>query len=414
MEIYSIRIDGISNIDRASLEFDTINALVAPNGYGKSNILHAIEFGIKFMTATEQERASMLNSRFKPNNLSISGSDFLFEITGKTNLNGSELLFVYCFKAAWATDSSQGSILYESLKVKAPSDQRYRQQIDRKTANECFIVPSATGRCTKRIDLSGLQLALSLIANSSVMYLCNISKQIANIDIPNVQTLDNPESYFAIEGGKELKIFGGMTLSQYLYNLSQNDVQNYSILKDGLQQLIPSITEFSPEVIVLADGQRKIYDVRIRERHTINPTSISLLSSGSKRMIFLFTLCIAACKQGIPMIMLEEPENSVHPRLMENLLLTLKNYATNTKILLTSHSPYLMRYLLPGQMWFGLPNNNGIATFAKVKPSKLKSLYRYAGDMELTFGEFMFDFMLDIEDDNEKLSTYFEYDYGEK
>jgi len=42
-----------------------------------------------------------------------------------------------------------------------------------------------------------------------------------------------------------------------------------------------------------------------------------------------------------------------------------------------------------------------------VDPSKLKFLYKYAGDMELTFGEFMFDFMLDVENDNEKLDKYF-------
>ena len=105
--------------------------------------------------------------------------------------------------------------------------------------------------------------------------------------------------------------------------------------------------------------------------------------------------------------MLEEPENSVHPRLMENLLLAMQNYSSGTKILMTSHSPYLMRYLQPEQMYFGLPMQDGIAHFARVNPAKMKYLYRYAGDMELTFGEFMFEFILDIETDAERISTFF-------
>ena len=61
----------------------------------------------------------------------------------------------------------------------------------------------------------------------------------------------------------------------------------------------------------------------------------------------------------------------------------------------------------PEQMYFGLPRHDGLAHFSKVNPSKLKYLYKYAGDMELTFGEFMFDFMLDMENDSEKLTSFF-------
>lgn len=409
MVINGFTIEGILNIEHASLMLESMNALIAPNGYGKSNMLRAIEFGIRFMTADIQERKNMLNSRFTPNNISMFRKDFLFGITGSIYSNGSELLFDYSYKTTWATESSDGRILEEHLKVKAPADQRYRQQINRPGTNECLFVPSATGRCSKHLAVAPLQLALSLIADSSVMFLHDVARQIASVAISNIETLDNPESYFSIESNKGVQMLGGMTLSHYLYNLKQNDNQNYSMLRDGIQQLMPNIIDFSPEVIVLADGQSKIYDVRIKERHNVNPTSINQLSGGSKRIIFLYTMCIAAQSRDIPMIMLEEPENSVHPKLMENLLLTLHNYASGTKILMTSHSPYLMRYLSPEQMCFGLPKDDGLAHFAKVNPSKQKYLYRYAGDMELTFGEFMFEFMLDMEGNKkEKLSAFFE------
>lgn len=407
MRIDGFIIDGIANLENVNLEVGALNALVAPNGYGKSNVLRAIDFGIRFLSSEESERRQMLQGRFVPINSSAPGKDFSFEISGCMELEDTAWQFVYGYRCAWAKEGADGAVLTESLRVKKPLEQRFRQMISRSEAEGCLIVPSATGRCNKPFEVSPLQLALSAIARSSTMYLGPMASKIFGIRVPNLDTLDNPESYFSTGAGKGIAMLGGMTLSEYLYRLKESEPDNYALLEDGLLQLIPGITEFSPEMITLPDGITRIYDVRVKEAHCIRPTSILQLSSGSKRMIFLFTLCIAARRRQIPLIMMEEPENSVHPRLMENLLLTLQNYGADAKLLLTSHSPYLMRHLRAEQMYFGLPSHDGLARFAKVIPSKLKQLYRYAGDQELTFGEFMFDFMLDAESDNDIVEKYF-------
>ena len=51
MIIDGFDIKGISNIGHVRLDIREMNALIAPNGYGKSNVLSAISFGMDFLKA---------------------------------------------------------------------------------------------------------------------------------------------------------------------------------------------------------------------------------------------------------------------------------------------------------------------------------------------------------------------------
>ena len=59
MTVRGFVIEGISNIGSLRLDVGSLNALIAPNGYGKSNVLRAIGFGMDFLSATEQEKCQI-------------------------------------------------------------------------------------------------------------------------------------------------------------------------------------------------------------------------------------------------------------------------------------------------------------------------------------------------------------------
>lgn len=69
MTVRGFVIEGISNIGSLRLDVGSLNALIAPNGYGKSNVLRAIGFGMDFLSAIEQEKVQMMRSRFVPINI---------------------------------------------------------------------------------------------------------------------------------------------------------------------------------------------------------------------------------------------------------------------------------------------------------------------------------------------------------
>ena len=94
----------------------------------------------------------------------------------------------------------------------------------------------------------------------------------------------------------------------------------------------------------------------------------------------------------------EEPENSINPSLFKQYIEVINDLSENTKIIITSHSPYLVDYLPPENLYIGCSNDCDIAVFKKIKKRAIKSLYRDSKEMDMSYGEYVFDLVSTGED----------------
>ena len=310
--------------------------------------------------------------------------------------------------------------------MKSDDDLKFRSYINREDTNVAYYLASPTGRCSKQLLVDNNILALNKLANFDDLFYIDSIRQLNRLDVREIGTLQHPDNLFnmiapdddvnelSLDYPRESKV------GYYLNSLKKLAPNKYELLKDVVTGLLVTIEDFEPVQIDLRKDVEEeetkdlpfrlpetFYDVRVKERYNNQYTSISRISSGSKKIFFILTLVIAAEINKIPLLLLEELENSVHPRLLQNLLTAIVQLAGDTKVLITSHSPYLIKYLEPTKMKFGIPTELGVADFRSLKPNKVAKVLKNASAEEVSVGEYMFEMLLDMDCNDELINEYF-------
>ena len=91
-------------------------------------------------------------------------------------------------------------------------------------------------------------------------------------------------------------------------------------------------------------------------------------------------------------------------------MIGLDNFVEGSKIILTSHSPFLINYINPNSLYIGVPNPNYEATFRKIKQNSINKLIEQSRANSMMAGEYVFDLMNGTEEDFEELNGYLEND----
>lgn len=430
IEIKKIIVGGFTNIKKVELVLQDITGLLSLNNYGKSNVFKAISFGVNFLQKDGLDKfANIMYQRDNiPLNNSIAGKDFEFEIELKTD-NRSSILYGYSF--TWPTNTDEARMTGEYLKIKEKGERKFKSLIKR-DKEKCLYLSSLKGRCDTLLKIDSHQLAINKLINYDNLHYHSSLEDLFKVKIKEINTLADPKSYFEHPnevsyvymdkpGKKHTAIPSTGEMSRFLYYLMKEEKRKYNLFQDAIGQLLPDIVSLEPVKIELKketqtlrekvpfDVSEASFNVLVKDRNLNQKLSINKLSDGSKRILYVLLMAIAVERAGVGLLMVEELENSIHPSLFQKLLIVLKTFAKNTKVLFTSHSPYLIQYIKPELLYIGLPDNDGVARFLKFKKSKTNSFFKEASEYGLSSGDYLFNLLIqDADTRKEKEQMFFE------
>lgn len=408
MDIQRIEIKGFKNITSTSLQFDRITTLIGLNGCGKSNIIDAIDFGWDFIHAPNKLKSRLMGIKANiPILKTNAGVDYSFLVEATHEKKGVVYSVEYSFSFSWAKNDNEGKINTEVLRIKKlEKGQKYNTFISRKGLNAEYK-SSETGRCDHRISILSNGLVFNkLLALDDLFYL-DILQSFDNTAFYVDRHLDASESYspdpVMMKSSTGLDLYSVNNIPRVVYLLKNEHPQHYERLLSAFMQLFPDITKIGVEELKLDQAalssialpeslpiiySDSIYIMNVIDKRLAQPLLFDKLSDGTKRIFLMFTYAILADIRGLSMIAIEEPENTIHPKLLQSFLSIITQLVDNSKIIITSHSPYMLQYIHPSWIYVCVPTGDGHVDFRKI--SKINLLVKDSVEFDVSVGDYLF------------------------
>lgn len=428
MKIQAVLIDGFKNLSNVRILFDNITALVALNNFGKSNVLSGIDFGLDFIKASIEDKKDMMsNSNLIPINCSMIGRNYKYEMEVSTDINFKEYIIQYGYEFEWKdSEDKEPRIVSEFLKAKLnEKGQKFTQLINR-TVDTALYKSSETGRCSSKIKVEDAELVVNKLRAYDELYYTQIITKLNGMKIYMENNLDAKSFYQPdpiIRKGFENEMINADNLPRVIYNLKEQNPDKFELLKDVYSQLFPDMEDVivkNFKLNAVEENQlpedapfivaNSFYVLFVKEKNLVNPVNFSMMSDGAKRVFMILTKIIVSSVSNISLIAIEEPENSVHPGLFQAYIQIISQLLDDCKVIITSHSPYIISYLNPSWIHVGMNRKAGVAEFFTFKKSGQKQLENDAAGFNMSMGDYLFSMLADSESN---ISDYLECDANE-
>lgn len=427
MKLIKVEIGGYRNIDSASISFSEITTLVSVNSYGKSNLINAIDFASRFISADSRLKHQMMSDALcVPMNKETAGRDFRADFLFLTESMGTNYYADYGFSFEWIRDDGGCRITGEWLTVKEDrKGQKPNQLILREDREKILYRAQREGRCSTKINAGDDELVINRLMMQDRLYYLRLVKELNSFRVYQERHSDTAMLFSSLVSIKSENYSFDLnqpdSIPRMVYELKEKYPDRYEILTDAFCQLFPNIQsidvreldfwklhDIKPASDLPFTMKHKIYSMYVNDVNLNQPLNVSVLSDGARRVFLMLTAAIIADIEGLPLIAIEEPENSIHPGLLQNYLNVLSQLAGSCRILMASHSPYIIQYVNPADIYIGRPNSAGLARFSRIKSSKIKELMNDSRQSDESVGDYIFDLLSGSADDAAILLGYLE------
>lgn len=426
LSIDKIKIGGFRNISDVEIEINDITSLLSINSYGKSNYLNGIIFGIDFIQLPTEVKNGMMNySSYKPFNSKNLYQDFSFELELSYKIEEDIYQVIYGYSFSWQKEESdEPKVVNEYLKIRDKDSQKFTAYIKR-NKDIAMYKTSQTGSCSKKINIEKNELVLNKIIAYDELYYLDLIKAINNVSV-YVDNHFNTSSVYYVKTRirkdfSDYSLGDNTNVSRILNKIKNEYPDKFALIVNTLKDIFPFIQDIKVvEVNINSEELNKnnktdnyvivdnIYFLVALDKHVVKNIDFSSMSDGVRRVLLIFTTLVLADINNYAVVAIEEPENSLNPKILQRYLMALKGFSKNTKIIITSHSPYLINYMNPKNIYLGLPNSDGLAIFSKIKEKSVNKLLNDANNMDMLVGDYLFDLMSGSDEDLKTMMKYVE------
>lgn len=435
MKLKSVTAGNFKNLAETTIELDSLIAIVSTNNYGKSNLLEAINYGFRFLKASSSERNRMMRwIGGIPLVPSLSGKDYCFSVEFESDDLGESYKYVrYGFSFSWLHDNGGAYITDETIEMRENESVRYTAYLNR--AKESYR-PTKESKAFRKLTLAGDVLAIDILSGMEGIDIAKVISAIRNLNCRMCNTLDLNFSYglspvelnnsshssmpfdvldipktlsvLQTEYPEKYRLFVGI-ISDLFPEFGQIDLQKYTLTtKQSPEDGKNESDEVKSKTDVPFHIKNELYQLVVASKYLNQPVSVEMMSTGTQRIIWLVANAVFGARYGLNLIGVEEIETSIHPKMIKTLLESLLDCLEDTTMLVTSHSPYIIQYLKPKHIYIGVPNQEGVAVFKKIRGTKEKALIKNARDLKTPIAEYLFDLMSGGSRSAEVLAAYLE------
>ncbi len=336
-----LHVENFKNLADVQAEFGPVNAVIGPNGCGKSSLLQAIDFLRAFFYPSLENYLSERNSQYSDlPNLRRTGKKIRWHLRAtlgadRTGACGGEYEYVVTARRWRYLGVGEEKLTY------TPPQGEPVVLIDRAGRKLRRFADS-----TEREDLTLVSMPRSLLADINPKLRRSFPQMFHFRDwITSLRyfLVWDPKVLRRPDRGKHKELGeSGEHLAPLLATLKHESPEQFARIVRRISRLFPTVTDIAVkggrgwgwQQISLVEGNGR--NVRFNSQQ---------MSDGVLRLLAICTFLYTDRLPGV--VMFEEPENGIHPQLIGEVIqllreLTLRKPPNQCQVFFTTHSPYVL------------------------------------------------------------------------